>query len=231
MHFLPWTRCCVYTLGIEDKKGKGSRRYRNGLKNQPCFLFMLISQSVLCIFIKTSGGKLHFEDMKSPLRWRPGLALPLYPESHNFRWRKIGKLEWISPQLTGHLVHQDAWGNDASVLREELLQFFLSHGFRQAADVQICISDRGGARTRVGNLRRQRIKRVKWSRGGETWHDRRGLVFRLFTSAKEEQVLCIMSGRDESSAIFKQNRVCIKCRPFMQATCYYIPTSMFCHKI
>ncbi len=54
--------------------------------------------------------------------------------------------------LTSHLVHQNTWGNDASVLREELLQFFLSHGFWQATDVQICISDGGGAWTRIGNL-------------------------------------------------------------------------------
>lgn len=68
---------------------------------------------------------------------------------------KIGNFKWINPQLTGHLVHQDAWGNDASVLREELLQFFLSHGFRQATDVQICISDGGRAWTRIGNLQRE----------------------------------------------------------------------------
>lgn len=37
--------------------------------------------------------------------------------------------------LTSHLVHQNAWGNNASILREELLQFLLSHSFWQATDV------------------------------------------------------------------------------------------------
>ena len=55
-------------------------------------------------------------------------------------------------RLTCHLVHQDAGGDDASVLGEELLQLLLGHGFGQAADVQVGVSDGGGARTRIGNL-------------------------------------------------------------------------------
>lgn len=53
---------------------------------------------------------------------------------------------------TCDLVNENAGGYDASILGEELLQFFLSHGFWQATDVQICISDGGGAWTRIGNL-------------------------------------------------------------------------------
>lgn len=178
--------------------------------------------------MKTSGGKWLFGDTKSPPEDCPDLAMALYRESLNFR---VGNFKWMNPKLTGHLVHQDAWGNDASVLREELLQFFLSHGFWQATDVQICISDGGRAWARIGNLQRQnkwgQVKAPSHVSPVETWHHRRGLVFRLFKLTKEEQVLCIMSDGNESGAIFKQNWVRIKYRPLMQATYYHMPINIF----
>lgn len=44
---------------------------------------------------------------------------------------------------TCDLVDEDTGGNDASILREELLQLLLSHSFRQAAHIQVSITDRG----------------------------------------------------------------------------------------
>lgn len=108
-----------------------------------------------------------FGDLKSPLMHFSGLAVPFCKgvswrgrgrgrkEANLKKKKKKNKKTWGKGKhvlLTSHLVHQDAWGNDASILREELLQFFLSHGFWQATDVQICISDGGGAWTGIGNL-------------------------------------------------------------------------------
>lgn len=158
MHFLQWNRYCVYTLGIEDKKGKCSRipsAAGPDWKTSPASPLW-------------SSHSLSYAFLWRPLVENCILGIWNHPQGTTQAWHclfieshwilgegKIGNFKWINPQLTGHLVHQDAWGNDASVLREELLQFFLSHGFRQATDVQICISDGGRAWTRIGNLQRE----------------------------------------------------------------------------
>lgn len=43
---------------------------------------------------------------------------------------------------TCDLVHQDAGGDDASVLGEQLLHVLLGHGLRQTAHIQVSITDR-----------------------------------------------------------------------------------------
>lgn len=50
---------------------------------------------------------------------------------------------------TCNLVHQDAGGDDAAVLGEELLQLLLGHGLGQTAHVQVGVADGGGARSCV----------------------------------------------------------------------------------
>lgn len=44
---------------------------------------------------------------------------------------------------TCDLVHQDAGGDDSSVLREELLQLLLGHRLGQAAHVQVGVTNGG----------------------------------------------------------------------------------------
>lgn len=46
---------------------------------------------------------------------------------------------------TCDLVHEDAGGDDASVLGEELLQLLLGHRLGQPAHVQVGVADGGGA--------------------------------------------------------------------------------------
>lgn len=55
--------------------------------------------------------------------------------------------------LTCDLVDEDSGGDDASILREKLLQLLLRHGLGQTAHVQISVSDGGRTRTSVGYLR------------------------------------------------------------------------------
>lgn len=62
---------------------------------------------------------------------------------------------------TCDLVDQDARGNDASILGEELLQLLLGHGLGQAAHIQVGIADGGGAWPCVRHLGRE-------ERGGQT---------------------------------------------------------------
>lgn len=59
----------------------------------------------------------------------------------------------LPSSLTCDLVHQDARSDDAAVLGEELLHFFLAHGLGEPADVQVCIPDGGRAGSGVGHLR------------------------------------------------------------------------------
>ena len=44
---------------------------------------------------------------------------------------------------TCDLVHQDAGGDDTSVLGEELLQVLLGHGLWQTTHIQVSVSDGG----------------------------------------------------------------------------------------
>lgn len=62
---------------------------------------------------------------------------------------------------TCDLVDKDAGGDDASVLREELLQLFLGHGLGQAAHIQVGVTDRSRAGSRIRDLRNEKIKNKK----------------------------------------------------------------------
>lgn len=53
---------------------------------------------------------------------------------------------------TCDLIHEDAGGDDAAVLGEELLQLLLGHSFGQATDIQVCISNGGWAGSCIWNL-------------------------------------------------------------------------------
>lgn len=44
---------------------------------------------------------------------------------------------------TCDLIDEDAGGDDASILGEELLQLLLGHSFWQATDIQVCIANGG----------------------------------------------------------------------------------------
>lgn len=167
-HFLPWNRYCMYTLGMEEKeKVSAGRREMDAKRNyeasSPATLNPFHILSFYAFLWTPLVENYIFGDLKSPLMHFSGLAVPF---CKGVSWRGRGRKEanlkkrknkktWGKGKhvlLTSHLVHQDAWGNDAPILREELLQFFLSHGFWQATDVQICISDGGGAWTGIGNL-------------------------------------------------------------------------------
>lgn len=63
-----------------------------------------------------------------------------------------------SNSLTCNLVDEDPGGDDASVLREKLLQLLLRHGLGQTAHVQISVSDGGRTRTGVGHLTAQHAR-------------------------------------------------------------------------
>lgn len=55
---------------------------------------------------------------------------------------------------TCDLVHQDARGDDASVLGEQLLHVLLAHGLGEAADVEVGVTDGRRAGPGVGHLGR-----------------------------------------------------------------------------
>lgn len=54
--------------------------------------------------------------------------------------------------VTCDLINQDAWGDDATVLREKLLQFLLGHSLGKATNVQVSIPDWGRAWTGIRHL-------------------------------------------------------------------------------
>lgn len=133
----------VSHVHLGDGKRKGSAGRREKLWRIESCYFILNFIFHLCIFMSTSGGKLHFWEPRSNTSdafLSPGCVILLAVR------REMGGWAWQSEDgtktrgschavLTSHLVHQNAWGNNASVLREELLQFLLSHSFWQATDV------------------------------------------------------------------------------------------------
>lgn len=67
----------------------------------------------------------------------------------------LGPLERWCNSLTCDLVDEDSRGDDATVLREKLLQLLLGHGFGQTTHIQVSVSDGGRTRTGVGHLMAQ----------------------------------------------------------------------------
>lgn len=61
-------------------------------------------------------------------------------------------------RLTCDLVDEDPGGDDASVLREKLLQLLLRHGLGQTAHVQVSVSDGGRTWAGVGHLTAQHTR-------------------------------------------------------------------------